>query len=175
MKKTTQQLVDKKRFELRLKQGITVTRDEMLHTLVAKGSEMLDIEFRTLADGIGTKRPGVMWFSADRPVSILGVLDNPDPWECIHLLKKEESLLLVVFGDSGCGVTTFINKVLSLGVNDIDVFDGHDPNSVNIPGALNAVRENRKVIVAVNARNINEAERVLTRYITRMQDESGRQ
>ncbi len=175
MNKSTQQLVDKKRIELGLKHGITVTRDEMLHTLVAKGSEMLNLEFRALADGIGTKRPGVMWFSADHPVSILGVLADPDPWECIHLLKKEESLLLVVFGDSGGGVTTFINKILSLGVNDVDVFDGHEPNSVNIPGAINAVCKNRKVIVAVNARNINEADNELTRYITRMKAESGRQ
>lgn len=175
MNKTTQYLVDKKRFELGLKEGITVTREEMLHALVAKGSEMLNIEFKALADGIGTKRPGVMWFSVDRPVSILGVQTDPDPWECVHLLKKEESLLLVVFGEPGCGVTTFINKVLSLGVSDVDVFDGSDPNSVNIPGALNAVCENRKVIVAVTARNINEADKELTRYITRMQDESMRQ
>lgn len=171
MNKLTQQLIDKKRIELNLKQGITVTRDEMLSTLVEKGSEILDVEFRTLADGIGTKRPGVMWFSADQPVSILGVLDNPDPWECVQLLKKEESLLLVVFGDSGCGVTTFINKILSLGVGDAYVFDGHDPNSVNIPGALNTVRENRKVILAVNAKNINEADKELARYITCMKME----
>lgn len=171
MNKLTQQLVDKKRIELGLKQGITVTRDEMLHALVAKGSETLNLEFGALADGIGTKRPGVMWFSADRPVSILGIQGDPDPWECVHLLRKEESLLLVVFGDSGCGVTTFINKVLSLGVNDVDVFDGNDPNSLNIPRALNAVRENRKVIVAVNARNINEADKELTHYITRMKTE----
>lgn len=175
MNKSTQQLVDKKRFELRLKQGITVTRGEMLHTLVAKGSEMLDIEFRALAEGIGTKRPGVMWFSADRPVSILGVLDDPDPWECVQLLKKEETMLMVVFGEPGCGVTTFINKVLSLGINDVDVFDGSHPDSVNIQGALTAVRESRRAIVAMSARNINEAEKELTCFITRMQDESGRQ
>lgn len=175
MNKTTQMLIDNKRFEFKLKQGITVSRDEMLNVLVAKGSEMLDIEFRSLAEGIGTKRPGVMWFSADRPVRILGVLDDPDPWECVRLLKKEETMLMVVFGEPGCGVTTFINKVLSLGINDVDVFDGGHPDSVNIQGALTAVRESRKTIVAMNARNINEAEKELTRFIALMRDESGRQ
>jgi hypothetical protein len=72
---------------------------------------------------------------------------------------------MVVFGEPGCGVTTFIKKVLSLWTGDVDVFDEGNSDAVNIPAALKAVSIKRKAIVSMNARNIAEVEATLTRHI----------
>lgn len=67
--------------------------------------------------------------------------------------------------EPGCGVTTFIKKVLSLWTGDVDVFDEGNSDAVNIPAALKAVSIKRKAIVSMNARNIAEVEATLTRHI----------
>ncbi|GJL36755.1 hypothetical protein TUM17576_35750 [Enterobacter hormaechei] len=165
LNKETTQLIDTKRYELLLKQGIAVSREEMATALLTKGAEIFVPELSIPAGGVGTTRPGVICLSADKPFSIRGILADPDPWDCARLLKEESALLMVVFGEPGCGVTTFIKKVLSLWTGDVDVFDEGNSDAVNIPAALKAVSIKRKAIVSMNARNIAEVEATLTRHI----------
>lgn len=168
LNKETTQLIDSKRYELLLRQGIPVSREEMVAALLTNGAENFVPKFSALASGVGTTRPGVICLSAGKPFSIRGVLADPDPWDCARLLKEENSLLMVVFGEAGCGVSTFIKKVLSLCAGDIVVFDEGNPDAVNIPEALKAVCTRRKAVVSVNARSLAEVEKTLTRYIERV-------
>lgn len=168
LNKALVQQIDSKRIELDVKQKMTLTQQEMGGVLLKVGIENYAPRF---SEKTGTRvrrdRPGVLCFGTDKGFTLLGALHEATPEECVSLLNKVGAQLIAIFGEPGCGVTTLIHKIQSLVTSDVDVYDEGNPDSVNIPKALAALGGTRKVIVSLNARSLDEADRTLTRFTPR--------
>ena len=165
LNKARVQQIDSKRMELGAKQNIVLNRQEMVDVLLQKGIETFEPQFsEKSAAGMGTDRPGVLCFGGDGSFILLGALHRPEPEECVRVLKKDGALLMVIFGEPGCGVTTLIRAMQSLGLTDVYVCVQDQTNAATIPQGLAAFLVKNRGIRAMTARSAEAACRTLNHH-----------
>lgn len=158
--KRTMNILLKNQFLHKAKGNISVNREEMLEAMLMYADNLMSTrcEWRL-------PEKGIICFGPDNQVTHEGTMQWPEPGVSTSLLKGEGPRLLVVYGEAGSGVTTYIESMIASGGVDAEVHD-HEPggDAVNIVGALLAFEKGGKAIAAVGAESYQKVLEKLAYY-----------
>lgn len=158
--KKTLNIVQKNQILHKAKGNISVSREEMIEAMLMHADNLMSTRREW-------KLPekGVICFGPDNKVSHEGTVHWPEPGVSTSLLDGEGPRLVVVYGEAGSGVTTYIESMVACGIRDAEVHD-HEPggDAVNIVGALQTFEKGGKAIAAVGAESYQKVLETLAFY-----------
>jgi len=108
---------------------------------------------------------GVICIGPNNHVKHAGIVRWPTPEASAAMLEGDGPRLIVVYGEAGSGVSTYIRSMIACGDVGAKVYDAESGgNATNIVGAMCTFNNGDKAIAALGAQNYHEAMERLTLY-----------
>ncbi|NTZ40940.1 hypothetical protein EXW94_25420 [Enterobacter sp. JMULE2] len=153
-------IVLKHQFLRKMEGKTSASREEMVGMLLERADSLMP----TRSD---RKLPekGVICFGPENQITHTATVQWPEPDVSANLLEGEGPRLVVVYGEPGSGVTTYIKSMITCGIGSAEVYD-HEPGGdpVNIVGALLAFENGGKAVAALGAESYQEAMEAIALY-----------